>query len=99
MTFKAYYDDEKIYFQFKVNCKSPKVFVKNNNKIEVVNSERVEIFLLKNFLYTKLQIDTATAFVITVDKIMDKMFGNGNALVMGLIANSKEKFLFCFRGI
>lgn len=48
MTFKAYYDDEKIYFQFKVNCKSPKVFVKNNNKIEVVNSERVEIFFRKN---------------------------------------------------
>jgi hypothetical protein len=47
-TFEAYYDDEYIYFRFVAACVAPKVFVDNNNKLEVVNSERVEIFFRSN---------------------------------------------------
>lgn len=46
--FQAYYDDENIYFRFLVDCIDPKFFVKDNNKLEVIHSERVEIFFRKD---------------------------------------------------
>ncbi len=46
--FQAYYDNENINFRFLVECVKPNIYIKNNNKLEVINSERVEIFFRKN---------------------------------------------------
>ena len=46
--FQAYYDDEFIHFQFLAYGPTPFVYVKDNNKLEVIHSERVEIFFRTN---------------------------------------------------
>lgn len=43
-TFSAYYDQSNIYFRFVAFGPNPKIFVENDNKMEVIHSERVEIF-------------------------------------------------------
>ncbi len=42
--FQAYYDDVAIHFRFLAYGPTPFVYVKDNNKLEVIHSERVEIF-------------------------------------------------------
>ncbi len=42
--FSAYYDQSHIHFRFLAEGPRPLVFVDNNNKMEVIHSERVEIF-------------------------------------------------------
>lgn len=46
--FSAYYDNEFFHFRFEVSTKEALVFIKENNKIEVLQSERVEIFFRKD---------------------------------------------------
>lgn len=46
--FKAYYDDSYLYFQFMGAGTKPLVYVTDNSKMEVNNSERVEIFFRIN---------------------------------------------------
>lgn len=43
-TFSAYYDEKNLYFQFIAYGPEPLVFVEKNNKMEVIHSERVEMF-------------------------------------------------------
>jgi len=43
-TFSAFYDQNYLYFRFIAYGSKPLVYVENNNKMEVVRSERVEIF-------------------------------------------------------
>ena len=47
-TFSAYYDESHIHFLFVASGPKPIVFVEDNNKMEVINSERVEIFFRKD---------------------------------------------------
>lgn len=47
-TFQAYYDNEDIHFRFVAYGRNPFVYVKDNNKLEVIHSERVEIFFRKD---------------------------------------------------
>lgn len=42
--FYSYYDDNYIHFRFVAFGPKPLIFVRNNNKLEVIESERVEIF-------------------------------------------------------
>jgi hypothetical protein len=42
--FKALWDKEKFYFRFVVTCKNVYVFVDKNTKMEVLPSDRVELF-------------------------------------------------------
>lgn len=46
MTFRALWDDQKFYFRFDVVAKDVLILVKTNHKMEVVDSDRVEIFFL-----------------------------------------------------
>jgi hypothetical protein len=46
--FNAYYDDEFLFFRFKSFCVKPLIYIENNNKLEVIHSERVEIFFRIN---------------------------------------------------
>ena len=46
--FQAYYDDIAIHFRFLAYGPTPFVFVKDNHKLEVIHSERVEIFFRTN---------------------------------------------------
>lgn len=43
-SFKAYYDEAYLYFQFYAHGPDPLVYVNDNHKLEVRHSERVEIF-------------------------------------------------------
>ena len=43
-TFSAYYDQNHLYFRFVAFCSKPLVYIKDNSKLEVIHSERVEIF-------------------------------------------------------
>ena len=43
-TLSAYYDQSHIHFRFIAFGSKPLVFIENNNKLEVIHSERVEIF-------------------------------------------------------
>lgn len=43
-SFAAYYDDSYLHFRFVAKGPKPLVYVKDNNKLEVIQSERVEIF-------------------------------------------------------
>jgi hypothetical protein len=43
-SFRAYHDKEFLFYQFEAMGTNPKVYVKNNHKMEVLPSERVEIF-------------------------------------------------------
>lgn len=47
-SFSAFYDENHIHFRFEAHGTTPIVFVENNNKMEVINSERVEIFFRTN---------------------------------------------------
>ena len=47
-TFKAYYNQNYIHFRFVASGPKPLVFVDKNHKMEVVYSERVEIFFRSN---------------------------------------------------
>lgn len=47
-TFSAYYDNDYIYFRFVASGAKPLVYVQTNHKLEVVHSERVEIFFRKD---------------------------------------------------
>jgi hypothetical protein len=42
--FRAYYDDTYLHFLFVSSGSKPLVYVNNNNKMEVIHSERVEMF-------------------------------------------------------
>lgn len=42
--FKAYYDIDYLYFQFTAYGPKPNIYVMNNSKMEVILSERVELF-------------------------------------------------------
>lgn len=44
-SFRAYHNREFLFFRFEALGDHPKVYVKNNHKMEVLPSERVEIFL------------------------------------------------------
>ena len=48
MTFRALWDDDRFYFRFDVESGIVRTFVKDNHKMEVVNSDRVEIFFRPN---------------------------------------------------
>ena len=48
MSFRALWDDERFYFRFDVETTRALTYVHINNKIEVVDSDRVEIFLRCN---------------------------------------------------
>lgn len=48
MTFRALWDDDRFYFRFDVESGIVRTFVQDNNKMEVVNSDRVEIFFRPN---------------------------------------------------
>lgn len=60
--FQAFHDNSSIFFRFSVICPNPKIYVENNNKMEVLNSERVEIFFRldsKMTPYYCLEIDAS----------------------------------------
>jgi hypothetical protein len=44
MTFRALWDDARFYFRFDVKTMSVLTYAHNNNKMEVVDSDRVELF-------------------------------------------------------
>lgn len=46
--FRALYDNEYFYFRFEVEDENVLTFVKDNHKMEVVHSDRVEIFFRQN---------------------------------------------------
>jgi len=46
--FKAYHDDNNLYFKYLAEGSRPLIYVKDNNKLEVIHSERVEIFFKKD---------------------------------------------------
>jgi hypothetical protein len=46
--FQAFHNDLYLHFRFIAFCNSPLVYVKDNHKMEVINSERVEIFFRKD---------------------------------------------------
>ena len=48
MEFKALWDHNHLFFQFSVICESPLCYVDKNHKMEVVDSDRVEIFFRKD---------------------------------------------------
>ena len=48
MSFRALWDDNKFYFRFEVKCSEVLTYVDTNHKMEVVNSDRVEIFFKKD---------------------------------------------------
>lgn len=47
-SFRAYHDDEFLYFNFIAEGPRPLIYVKNNNKLEVIHSERIELFFRKD---------------------------------------------------
>lgn len=47
-TFRAYHDNNFLYFKFVASGSKPHVYVESNNKLEVSNSERVEIFFRRD---------------------------------------------------
>lgn len=47
-TFRALYDDENFYFRFDVEDENVLTFVDQNHKMEVVDSDRVEIFFRRD---------------------------------------------------
>ena len=47
-SFSAYYDETHVHFLFIASGPKPLVYVNDNNKIEVTQSERVEIFFRKD---------------------------------------------------
>lgn len=58
--FRAYYDEKHLHFRFDAWGPQPLIFVNNNNKLEVTQSERVEIFFRSNekmHPYYVLEID------------------------------------------
>jgi hypothetical protein len=46
--FQAYHNDEYLHFKYTAFGPKPLVYVKTNHKLEVIHSERVEIFFRKN---------------------------------------------------
>jgi hypothetical protein len=48
MSFRALWDDDRFYFRFDVEAGVVRTFIKDNHKMEVVNSDRVEIFFRRN---------------------------------------------------
>jgi hypothetical protein len=48
MSFRALWDDTNLYFRFDVETPSALTYVKDNNKMEVVDSDRVEIFFRRD---------------------------------------------------
>jgi hypothetical protein len=48
MTFRALWDDDRFYFRFDVESTHIRTYVKDNHKMEVVDSDRVEIFFRRN---------------------------------------------------
>ena len=46
--FQAYHDDNYLYFKYTASCANPLVYVDTNHKLEVIHSERVEIFFRKD---------------------------------------------------
>lgn len=46
--FKTYHDEHYLHFKFDAYGSKPFVYVKDNNKIEVIYSERVELFFRSN---------------------------------------------------
>ncbi len=46
--FKAYHDTKFLFFYFRASGANPLVYVKDNNKMEVIHSERVELFFRTN---------------------------------------------------
>ncbi len=62
MKFQALWDDNKFYFKFTVACKDPVTSRLTDHKLEVVNSDRVEIFFRENDKmspYFCLEMDSA----------------------------------------
>jgi hypothetical protein len=51
-SFQAFYDSKDLYFRFVAFVLNPLIFVKDNHKDEVLKSERVEIFLRKDYRMT-----------------------------------------------
>lgn len=46
--FQSYYTNKYFHFRFVVTCKKPLVYKKECNKMEVINSERIELFFRIN---------------------------------------------------
>ncbi|MBT7815579.1 MAG: hypothetical protein HN566_02450 [Polaribacter sp.] len=47
-SFSAYYDENHIYFRFVAYGSKPLVYIEDNSKLEVMHSERVEIFFRRD---------------------------------------------------
>jgi hypothetical protein len=48
MSFRSLWDDERFYFRFDVKSTDVRTYSKDNHKMEVVDSDRVEIFFRSN---------------------------------------------------